>query len=118
MYGQNSLFSRQQNKRVISTLHSSIHVKIHSPQSTFASLDALDPCVFGVWVTCIAAVFEPSAVWSATAAFAGSIDTATFGAPCTAAYRGCTRRYRHSCIKITQQTETLTPILHRAADTR
>ena len=58
-------------------------------KKTFASMDALRPCMTKLCVAGISTILEPSASASATAAFAGLGDTA-FGAP-TASYRGCTR---------------------------
>ena len=57
-------------------------------QRTFAGLYALDPCVIEVCVPGISTLLEPSTAASATAEFAGFLDSRARGAPAPAACRG------------------------------
>ena len=49
-------------------------------QPTFASLNALGPCVVKLCVACISTVLEPSTAASTTAAFAKFLRSTTLGA--------------------------------------
>ena len=64
--------------------------KLASLEPTFASLHTLDPCMIKRGVAVIPAVLKPSATMSATAVFAGFLDSTAFGAfrtdPCRRSY--------------------------------
>ena len=68
-----------------------------SPRPTFASQDALGPCVMELCVAGISAVLEPCTTASATAAFGGLLGRTALGTPVAAAYCGSTRRRSYFC---------------------
>ena len=51
-----------------------------SLELTFASLNALDPCMISICVASISTVLEPSTTASATAALTGFLDSTALGA--------------------------------------
>ena len=60
--------------------------------TTFAGLNALDPCMTKVRVAGVSAVLEPSTVTSTTTEFAGFLENAALWTPFIDAYHECTRR--------------------------
>ena len=68
-------------REILQTHHAHTHIQtMQSVELTFAGLDALDPRVIKLGVASIPTVVEPSTCRSATAAFAGHLESATLGA--------------------------------------
>ena len=67
-----------------------------SRQLTFASLDALSPCVVELRIANISALLKPGTATSATTAFA-SLAGSALGTPAVAACRGYSLRLGSVC---------------------
>ena len=77
IYGQN----RQQYIQMQSyCIQHNTSTNAASARPTFASLDALEPCMFKLFVPCMPAILEPSTAASTAASFTRFVGSSTLGA--------------------------------------